>query len=109
MAASEDDLTEVRENIGETIPEGGAETDTLFTDEQIGKWIEGSPSLETASLKGWKKKMAYFSNLVNVTDGAAAREMSDLFIHAQAMVKLYTGLAAGPTAGRSRVGKIIRK
>ena len=108
MATQQDNINEVRENIGEVIPEGGTESDTLFTDEQIIKWINDTSSLDAASLKGWKKKMADFANLVNVTDGAAARTFSDLFEHARQMVALYTDLAVGPTAGRARVGKIVR-
>lgn len=107
--ATDDQVIEVRENIGEQIPADGAETDTLFTDDQIKAWIDGTSNLDAASLRGWKVKMAHFANLVNVTDGAASREMSDLFEHAQEMVKVYNKLALGPAAGRTRVGKIVRQ
>lgn len=108
MATQQDNIDEVRENIGEVIPDGGTEADTLFTNEQILKWIGDTSSLDAASLKGWKKKMADFANLANVTDGAASRTFGDLFDHARQMVALYTELAIGPTAGRARVGKIVR-
>lgn len=106
--AIQQDVNEVRENIGENIPAGGTEADTLFTDEQIEAWINDTSSLDSASLRGWKKKMAELANLANVTDGAASRTFSDLFEHAKQMVALYTDLAVGPTAGRARVGKIVR-
>jgi hypothetical protein len=108
MATIQENITEVRENIGEVIPEGGVEGDTMFTDAQIATWINNTASNDEASLRGWKIKMANFANLVNVTDGAASREFSDLFDHAVTMVKTYTKLASGPAAGRSRVGKIVR-
>lgn len=108
MATVQEQIAEVRENIGEQIPSEGVETDTMFMDTQIETWIINAGSVNGASLRGWKVKMAHFANLVNVTDGAASREMSDLFDHAQEMVKIYTKLAVGPTAGRTRVGRIVR-
>lgn len=105
-----DDIAALREKLGESIPDGGSAADTMFTDEQVLRWIDASSSTNSAILQGWHAKLANLSNLVNVTDGAASRELSDLFAHAQAMVKLYSGIVTdGPTAGRTRIGKIIRK
>jgi hypothetical protein len=104
-----DDITAVRETLGESIPVGGTEVDTMFTDNQVTAWVNGSSSLDAASLRGWKAKAANLSNLVNVTDGAASRELSDAFDHALEMIKLYTKTATGgATVGRTRVGKIVR-
>lgn len=100
--ATPEQVTEVREMIGET------DTDnTLFTDERIESWIDGSQTLEGAALTGWQRKAAHWAGLVNVTDGAASRTFSDLFDHAQNMIKTYTKLAS-PVAGRTRVGRIVR-
>lgn len=108
MAATQEQITNVREMLGESIPQGGTEADTMFPDARVTAWIEGSTLPEGAALSGWRAKAAHFANLVNVTDGAASREMSDLLDHALAMIKLYTGLSMGPAYGRTRVGKIIR-
>jgi hypothetical protein len=102
MAATPGQISEVREMIGETDT-----TASLFTDDQITAWIDAADSLEAAALTGWQRKAAHWAGLVNVTDGAAAREFSDLFDHAVAMIKVFTKLAS-PTAGRTRVGKIVR-
>lgn len=107
--ATADEIIAVRESIGELIPEGGSEGDTLFPDARISAWIDESSSLDAASLRGWKAKLASLSNLVDVTDGAASRALSDAFDHAQEMVRFYTKLAIGPSAGRTRVGKIVRQ
>jgi len=107
--ATQAQITDVREMLGESVPQGGSEADTMFPNDRVTAWIDGSTSLEGAALSGWRAKAAHFANLVNVTDGAASREMSDLLDHALAMIKLYTGLSRGPAYGRSRVGKIIRK
>ena len=103
MATIQEQIADVREMIGEP-----AEADSLFTDDRISSWINSASSLEAAALRGWRAKAAHFANLVNVTDGAASREMSDLLVNAQAMIKLYTGLSRGPAFGRTRVGKIVR-
>lgn len=108
MATLQEMTIEVRENLGEVIPSGGTDADTMFTDAQIATWINNTANLDAATLRGWKVKLANYANLVNVTDGAASREMSDLFDHAQEMVKYYGKLAVGPTSGRSRVGRIVR-
>lgn len=107
--ATDEQVLEVRENIGEVIPAGGEEADTMFTNAQIGTWIDGSATLDGATLAGWKKKMANLADLVDVTDGAASRALSDAFDHAAEMVKVYTKIVSqGPTGGRTRIGRIVR-
>lgn len=113
---SADDITSVREKIGESIPAGGSASDTLFTDAQVKAWISNPPNLNSdstfnlyrAAIQGWDAKMAAVANLVDVTDGASQRKLSDLFAHAQQMIKRYEVLAVGPSHGRTRVGKIRR-
>jgi hypothetical protein len=105
---AQDDITSVREKLGESIPTGGDESDTMFTDEQVTNWIDSNTSLDGAAYQGWQAKMANLANLVNVTDGAASRALGDAFDHAKDMVKFYGGLAVGPTFDRARIGKIVR-
>ncbi len=102
------DITELRLYLGEPIPEGGTAADTMFTDSQVGKWFDEAPNMDAAAYRGWKAKKAHFANLVNVTDGAASREMSDLLKNADNMIVMYRRTSVGVTAGRSRVGKIVR-
>lgn len=104
----QDEIDELRENLAEVIPEGGEDTDTLFTNAKLTKWLESGISLNQASLRGWQAKLGHYAGLVDVADGASSRKMGDLFDHAERMIKMYTGLVKGPTAGRSRVGKIVR-
>lgn len=109
MAATTEQILDVRENLGEVIPEGETEAASLFTDAQITAWIDLGKGQAYATLTGWRKKMAHYANLVNVTDGAASRTFSDLFDHAVTMVKQWEGIVVNPaTKGRTRVGKIIR-
>lgn len=100
--------TTLRGMIGETIPSGGTADDTLVSESQLEAWIAGSTSLDRAAISGWEFKLAEWVGLVNVSDGAASRSFSDLMDHAKYMISYYTSKAEGPTAGRSRVGKIVR-
>lgn len=106
MATSEQ-VKALRQKIGESIPPDGTESDTLFTDAEVGVWVDNyTPHL--AAAEGWEAKMAHWANLVNVTDGAASRELSDLMDHAEKMVSYYRRQALGPVRSRTRVGKIVR-
>lgn len=109
MAANPEQVTNLRAMLGESIPEGGSESDTLFTEDQIRSWIDSNPDLERAAYEGWRIKAAQYANLVNVTDGASSREFSDLLKNATEMVKMFAKSSAGPTEGRTRVGRIVRR
>lgn len=100
----------LRNMLGEPIPEGGTAADTLFTDEQIADFLDqGGGDVERAAYEGWRVKAAHFANLVDVTDGNASRAMSDLLGHANDMVKIYLRASGGPTEGRTRIGRIVRR
>jgi len=105
--------TSVRQKLGETIPAGGTASDTMFTDAEIQGWIEQGATINHAVVEGWEAKLAHFSNLVDVTDGAASRKLGDLAEQAEARLKYYRGrIAAGPddglTRSRTRIGRIVR-
>lgn len=102
-------IEELRLLLGETIPEGGSPDDTMFTDEQLSRWLDKTATLERAAFEGWRAKAAQYADLVNVTDGAATREMGELLKNAERMVRLYSKSTGGSTYGRSRVGRIVRR
>ena len=103
-----EELIELRGLIGETIPEDGDASDTMVTEAQLRKWYDRSASIELAAVAGWEYKLAHWAGLVNVVDGASARNLSDLSANARTMISYFTKKAS-PTAGRSRVGKIVRE
>ena len=113
METSTPILAKLRLKLAETYDESAGETesDTLFTDEQLKIVLRESATLNAAILDGWETKMAHWAELVSVTDGAAARNLSDLYDHALNMVNLYTKkVSAGPSGSlartRTRVGSI---
>ena len=103
--ATSDQVHELRGMLGDSAAE---DVETLIEDEDIARWIDSTTSIDAAAAKGWRYKMAQYADLVDVTDGAASRKLGDLIGHAALMIKMYDGLAEGPTSGRARVGKIVR-
>jgi hypothetical protein len=107
--ATPEEVTALRALLGETIPNGGSDDDTMFSDGALIVLIDDSPDLDRAAYQGWRIKMASFANLVNVVDGASSRELSDLLENAKSMVALYSRSAGGGiTMGRTRIGRIVR-
>lgn len=100
----------LRALLGESILEGGNDEDTFFSDEDIQNLLdENNGLIRRAAYEGWEMKAANYANLMTVSEGNALRQMSDLFDHAQAMLKQYSAAGNNLTAGRARVGRIVRK
>ena len=103
------DVNRLRDLLGEPIPDGGTEADTLFTDDRLKDFLQlANNDVERAAFEGWRAKAAQLANLVDVADGNASRKMSDLLDNAQTMVKFYQRSSTGPTEGRTRIGRIVR-
>lgn len=105
-------LTQVqrlRQLLGETIPVGGTEDDTLFTEEEIQGFLDDNPqSIERAAYEGWRVKAAKLSNLVDTTEGNSQKKFSQLLDNALDMQKVFLRSSEGATEGRTRVGRIKR-
>lgn len=95
----------LRSLLGEEIPVGGGEGDTLFTNEAIEDLLVRFPDLEDAAREGWKIKAAKLANLVNTAEAGAKRDLGDLYDQAMKMVNFYGGssVADEPLAGPGRV------
>lgn len=107
--ATDAQIASLRSMLAEEIPAGSDETDTLFTNSQIAGFVDdANGNLEAAALAGWRNKAGQYANLVNVSEGAASRELGDLLDNAIQMVKLYKSASGGPTEGRTRIGQIVR-
>lgn len=105
------DADRLRMLLGETIPAGGDDSDTLFTDAEIEEFLTintATGDMDRSAYEGWRVKAARLSNLVDTTEGNAQRKMSQALTNAQQMVKLYQRSSSGPTEGRARVGTIKR-
>lgn len=101
------EVTALRLRLGESIPADGTAADTMFSEEQLQSIVDTTETADEAALEGWEIKKAALANLVNVTDGAASRELGMLFDHAVEMVDSYSKKING-RIGRTRIGRITR-
>jgi len=100
---------QLRALLGEAIPTGGDDSNTMFTDEEIEDLLEkGNNVVEAAAYWGWQEKAANYSNLVNVNEGNAARELGELHRQAIRMMDRFVGWVPTPSRGRARQGNISR-
>jgi len=101
---------QLRALLGEALPVGGDDSDTMFTDEEIDDLLEKGNSVpEAAAYYGWLEKAANYAKMVNVNEGNAARELGELHRQALRMADRYIGWVPTPSRGRTRIGKITRQ
>lgn len=103
-------IAEVRALLNESIPSGGTEADTLFTDAQVQGWIDATSDTDAAVAVGWATKAGMYADLVDTQEGTSKRAMSDLSDHALAMAKFYGAGGSDGTgsSGRTRQHKLTR-
>lgn len=96
----------VRQNVGETIPAGGADTDTMFTDDEIlGFLTQCGQKINLSTAAAWRVKAARLSTLVDVQEGNSSRKMSQGYDNAIAQAKYWASLPENPNViGQTRLG-----
>lgn len=103
--ATEDQVTEVRENTNET-------TSATWTDAEIVVLVDALGSVNLASAAIWKKKAARYADLVNTTEAGARRDLSDLYDRAVKEAARWQAeedaLTPEPDSGRAKVHVINR-
>lgn len=111
MDQSEANIKFLRSKLGETISEGGDETETFFSDEALKELLKRFNTMDEAILDGWETKVAHWANLVTVVDGASSRLFSDLIKNGELMIKRYQAKVdkVNNIHTRTRVGKIVRQ
>lgn len=105
MAITEN--SRVRALIGEAIPVGGTEADTLFTDEQIDDLLTRHTTVSGSLAEAWQMKAAALSDMVDVKEGDSAEHLSQMHKQALEMVKHYSN-QGGVGQPVTRITKIIR-
>lgn len=99
----------LRVKLGQEIPVGGTDQDTMFTDEQIEDLLEETNNdISAAAYWGWDAIAAKYVHLVSVSEGNASREMTELHRNALRMRDRYAGYVVTPSRGRARIGKLVR-
>lgn len=80
----------VRLQCGEQIPDGGEDTDTLFTDGQIQTFLDQCGQMvNAATAMAWRAKMAIFATQVDIVEGNSQRKMSQAYTAAESQAKFW--------------------
>lgn len=105
MATAQEDL--LREYLGEEIPEGGSDSDTMFSHAAVTALLaRNTGDLQRAAAEGWSIKAAKYARQVDVSDGTDNRQMSQL--HRQAVIEWQRW--SGPsTSGGTRIYQLRRR
>ena len=103
MDATIADVNRLRSLLGERIPAGGSDEDTLFDHAEILELFTDR-TFDEALLEGWRQKAAELANLVDTAEGTSKRANSDLSKNALAMV---AALEEAGTGGSTRKRAVI--
>lgn len=103
----------LRAYLGERIPQGGSDDDTLFAADEIEDLINnfqyplvGNEGLYLAAAEGWERKASYYANMADHEQGGAKDALSQLKQNATSQADRYRSLAYDRRT--PRVGKIVR-
>lgn len=102
------DTDHLRQLLGESIPDGSSDSDTLFSTEEIRSLLDDQGDIERAAYEGWRVKAARLASLVDTTEGNSQKKFSQAHAAALEMIKSYARSSSGSTEGRTRVGRITR-
>lgn len=103
------DAERLRQMLGESIPEGGTDEDTLFTNEQIADFLVRGTTLEHAAYHGWVAKVADLANLANTTEGQSRLDMGKLSENAEERLKFFQAAAELGSSDRRVKIKTLRR
>lgn len=105
MASADETL--LRLYLGESVPDGGAESDTMFTSAQLVALLaRAGGDLHRATAEGWSIKAAHYARLVDVSDGGDSRAMSQLHRQALSEHARWSGMVGA--GGGTRIHRIQR-
>lgn len=96
-------IEELRVRIGERIPEGGADTDTLFTDAELTVLLDQVADITAGTALGWEFKAAELARLVDVAEADSTRYLSQRWKHAKSMADKWTKKVDDAAALRTAV------
>ena len=100
------DSERLRAYLGESIPSGGAASDTLFTEDQVEDLLERHGSPEGARREGLEIKAAALANLVTTVEGSSTRKLSDA--HKAILAQISALGPSGSGSTRTRIHRISR-
>lgn len=95
--------TRLRKLLNETIPNGGTEADTQFTDAELDELLQESDSINSAAAAGWMEKAGTLQGDIESysvgTEKYDLTSLKDRLNHAFAMAEQYSDMAAKESNG----------
>lgn len=83
-------LLELRMYLGERIPTGGTEADTLFTDAELNTIIlRGASNFELTMGHAWNAKAGILSELIDIAEDGSSRALSKRYDQARRQADVY--------------------
>lgn len=104
--ASTESIVLFRQLVGEIVPGGGTDSDTMFTDDQVTAIIDAAADINSAAAEGWRQKAARYADMVDVSEAGESLDLSDLHEKALKQVKYFEGLVSA--TGGTRIHKLAR-
>lgn len=88
--------------IGERIPEGGLDTDTFFSDDDIADLLTVSGNdINVAASLGWRAKAAEFAKYIDIDESGSTRKLSQMYRQAVLQAEHFAKVAGD--GGEQRV------
>lgn len=85
-------LTRLRRRIGDSIPSGGNDSDTAFTDAELSDiWDEALGDMDTATLYALQSLLSDAARLSDYTAGQTSEKRSQVFENLRKMVEYWEG------------------
>lgn len=103
------DAERLRQMLGESVPDGATDKDTLFSDEEIDDFLERGTSLDHSAYLGWVAKAADFANMANTQEGQTRLDLGGLSAHANERIKHFEAAAGLGSSDRSVKIRTLRR
>lgn len=103
-----DEITRLRNLVGEKIPDNGTDADTIFSDEEIEELAAQTTDLNGAAREGWRVKAARYADMVDISEAGESAKLSDLHKNALKMVEFFTQEQSNPAGGSTRLHRLSR-
>jgi hypothetical protein len=101
------DRVYLRSILDESIPTGGTEVDTLFTNAQLDDILSRWPSINYAAAVGWAIKAGKVADLIDIDESGSKRRLSQKHTSALRMADFYMKLAGADSASIAAAVRVV--
>lgn len=92
--------------LGERIPEGGLDTDTFFTDDEVESLLETTGgNINLAASLGWRAKAAEFAKYIDIDESGSTRKLSQMYRQADLQANYFAKIADVDTEALTQLAR----